>query len=634
MSIFLALTVVGIVTGGLYALTSSGLVVTYTVSGVFNFAHGAIGMVAAFLCWQLVVPAHVPIALAMVLVVFVVAPLFGGLVERIVMRRLRGAPSEVSLVVTIGLMLTLLGLAQTVWPASEPRVAPQLFFGDSVGILGINVTYEQILIVVVVIAVAIGLRVFLYNTGPGIAMRAVVDDGDLAACAGISPVRYSQLGWALGAMLAAAAGILIAPLTTLDATGLTLVVVEGYAAAVLGRLRNLPLTFVGGLVLGLALTYGTGYLPLGEVLNTVQPAIPVIFLFAALLLLPEQAFRSARLQISLLRVPRVPGRNEVVAAGILFVGAIWLLTEVLSASGLVVTGHALAYALIALSLVPLVGYGGQTSLCQLTFAGIGAFIAGHVADGGSVLALAAAVGVTAVAGAIVALPALRLRGLYLALATLAFAETMDTVFFGNPDAFPENGLLLRRFNLPGISLQGDRPFVLMTAVVFVVVAFAVLALRRSFMGRRIIAMAESPTACASLGLNRTWTRFGLFALSAGIAGLGGAIYGEQQHIVGANDFAYLNSLLMLLLITLGGVRCVSGAAIAAFALAIFPVIEVHVSWLSQIAYLFTGLAAVSLGQKPDGIMGDLAQARTKLIGSRIGIRLAQWRSSFGAGSPL
>src|SRR5579871_2994074 len=115
MSIFLELTVIGIVTGSLYALTSTGLVVTYATSGVFNFAHGATGMLAAFCFWQLVVPWHVPIALAFFLVVFVGAPAFGAAIELLLMRNLRGSPPEITMVVTIGLMLTLLGLASTLW---------------------------------------------------------------------------------------------------------------------------------------------------------------------------------------------------------------------------------------------------------------------------------------------------------------------------------------------------------------------------------------------------------------------------------------------------------------------------------------------------------------------------------------
>src|SRR5207253_277113 len=127
----------------------------------------------------------------------------------------------------------------TIWRSSEPRIPPSLFPGRSERIFGIFVTYHQIVIVALVAAVALGLRFFLYNTSPGIATRAVVDNADLAGLAGISATRYSQLGWALGSMLAALAGILIAPLTNLEAGSLTLLVVQGYAAAMLGRLRSL-----------------------------------------------------------------------------------------------------------------------------------------------------------------------------------------------------------------------------------------------------------------------------------------------------------------------------------------------------------------------------------------------------------
>ena len=613
MSIFLELTVIGIVTGSLYALTSTGLVVTYTTSGIFNFAHGATGMVAAFCFWQLVVPWHVPIGLALVLVVFVGAPLFGAAVELLLMRNLRGAPPEISIVVTVGLMLALLGLASTVWSPNTYRIPPQLFLGHSVRVFGIHITYHQVAVLAIVTVVAIGLRFFLHNTNAGTATRGVVDNADLAAIAGISPNRYSRLGWAIGSSLAALAGVLIAPLTYLTTTGLTLLVVQGYAAAMLGRLKNLPRTFIGGLLLGLSITYGTGYFPVGPLLQYVEPSIPIIFLFIFLLLIPQRSERAARQRLSVLRVPRVPGRNESLISGAVFVAVVWVVTGQLSPANLIIAGHSLAYAVIALSLVPLVGYAGQISLCQLTFAGVGAVVASHFNHGGSILALLAAAGVSAVLGALVALPALRVQGLYLALATLAFAEAMDAAFFSNTHVIGGQGaIFLQRFNLPGISLQGGRAFTVMIAVVFALLGIGVVALRRSFLGRRLVALAESPAAYSSLGLSQIWTRLGVFALSAGIAGLGGALYGEQQLIVTSNDFLYLTSLLLLLLAMLGGIRCVSGVLFAAVTLGLFPILQQHLPQFNDVAFLLTGLTAISLGRNPNGAAGDISHARQQI----------------------
>jgi branched-chain amino acid transport system permease protein len=433
----------------------------------------------------------------------------------------------------------------------------------------------------------------------------VVDNDQLAALSGASPARYGQLGWAVGSMLAALAGILLAPLVTLDAQTLTLLVVDGYAAAMLGRLRNLPLTFAGGLLIGLGVSYAVGYLPGGNILSDVEPAVPVALLFIFLLAMPQRSRRTPRLAPSALRVPRVPGLRESLIVAAVFVAVVFVVSGRLSAASLLTVGHGFAYAIIALSLVPLIGYSGQPSLCQLTFAGLGAYAMGQVAGGGSLLGLLAAAGLAAAAGAVIALPALRLQGLYLALATLAFAELMDTEFFGNTNVLGLNlAIFIGRVNLPGISLQSGQAYLVMLAVVFAAAAVGILALRRSVFGRRLAAMGDSAQNAASVGVSTNWARLAIFAGSAGLAGLGGALYGGQQAAVGPDDFSFLASLVLVLLVYLGGVRSVTGVFVASMIFAVFPLIQSHITALSNIAFLFTGLAAISLGRNPNGMIGN------------------------------
>ena len=190
--------------------------------------------------------------------------------------------------------------------------------------------------------------------------------------AGASPARFGQYGWAIGAFLAALAGILLAPLVTLDINTLTLLVINGYAAALVGRLKNLPLTFAGGVVLGLVESYAIGYLPVGTLLSNIKPVVPMVFLFLVILVVPQGRLRAAGRAIAL-RVPRVAGWRESVIAGVVFVAITWVVSAHLSSTNLATAGHGMAFAIIMLSLVLLVGYGGQVSLCQLTFAGLGAF---------------------------------------------------------------------------------------------------------------------------------------------------------------------------------------------------------------------------------------------------------------------
>jgi branched-chain amino acid transport system permease protein len=199
----------------------------------------------AFTYWELTVKDGLPEWLGLLIVLGVLAPLLGALLERLLMRQLHGATVSTQLVVTLAVLLALIGLASIRWSPTEPRVLPQFFEGHQVGIFGVNVTYHQLVMVGVAILVAAFLRLLFYRTRLGVAMRAVVDDPDLAAMAGASPARVQQLSWALGASLAGLAGILLAPLVNLDILTLTLLVINGYAAALVGRLRSLPLTAAG-----------------------------------------------------------------------------------------------------------------------------------------------------------------------------------------------------------------------------------------------------------------------------------------------------------------------------------------------------------------------------------------------------
>jgi branched-chain amino acid transport system permease protein len=592
--------VVGIIYGCLYALTATALVVTYATSGIFNFAVGAMGMFMAFVYWQLAVGWGIPWPLALAIVLLVVAPLMGALIERVLMRHLYTASLGVTLVVTLGLLLFLLYLADWAWTSSRTRNLPTIFPGDF-RLFGVVVTDYQVMVLIVSIGVAVGLRLFFKLTRAGITMRAVVDDRELTARTGASPSRISQLSWMLGSSLAALAGILIGGgnLEQLDQFNLTILVISGFAAAVVGRLKNLPLTVAGAMVLGLLTAFGTGYLPV-SLLSNLEPVIPMILLFVVLLVLPQDRLRTARFGRSKAR--RTTGLRSSLALGAAFVAGCWLVSLILSPGNLITFGEGIVLGVVMLSLVLLTGYGGQVSLCQMTFAGFGAFFMGKILGGDSIVGLVAAFVLPAAVGAVLAVTVLRLRGIYLALATLAFAYGMDNLFFDRELGF--GGIL----KVGRVGLHSQRAFLVEVAVLFALCAIGVLALRRGEFGRRLAALNDSEVACASIGMDITMTKVVAFTLAAGIAGLGGALYGGWQGQVGPNDFQMLVSLLILLIVALGGLDTVAGAFAAALFYALQPVIQQHVS-IPNITGLLVGLGAVSLGRNPSGIVGQVSDLR-------------------------
>jgi branched-chain amino acid transport system permease protein len=256
-------------------------------------------------------------------------------------------------------------------------------------------------------------------------------------------------------------------------------------------------------------------------LQGLRLAIPSILLFVVLLVLPQDTIQGARATVrrNVVGVASLP-RTLLGGAGL--VVAVWGVTGLLSPGNVVNLGTGLALGLVMLSLVPLTGWGGQVSLCQMTFAGLGAFAMARLGHGGSPWGLVAAAVLAGAVGAAVSLPALRLRGLYLALATLAFASAMDDMFFPSATAFGFDGsVAIPRPRFFGITMASNRSFVIFLAAVFALIAMALLALRRGPFGRVLAAMKDSEAACATLGLNLTTTKLVVFTLSAALAGVAG-----------------------------------------------------------------------------------------------------------------
>ena len=622
---FLIYSVLGLSAGAIYAVAAGGLVLTYTTSGIFNFAQGAIGMLGAFTYWQFTYGWGWPAPLSLVIVLGVVAPLFGAALESGILRGLEQTTEAVRVVVTVAILSALVGLALWIWPPNVARPFPAFFNGDKITIVGAAVTVHQLISMGCAVLVAIGLAVLLRRTRIGTDMRAVVDNRALLVVFGGSPDRVSALSWALGSSLATLAGILIAPTLQLSVLPLTLLIVNAYAAAIMGRLARLPATFVGAILLGLAESYGVGYLSnRGDFLAGIRPAIPVIVLFVVLLILPHARLRGNVSKRSLDWFPSPTVRRSAMYATV-FVVLAFVVGPHLSVANMYTVNRAIALGIVALSLIPLVGYAGQLALCQMSFAGIGALTMAYVAPGGSPLGLLAAFVVAAVVGALVAIPALRLSGIYLALSTAAFAIVLDRWIF-TQDAlrifgwriplFGIYSLQVPRVQMPGISFGSDRAQLVLLAIVFSLVALAVVTIRRSRYGRVLLAMRESPAACATLGLRLTVTKLSVFALSAGIAGLGGALYGGLQTAVPADAFSFFQTLPVLLLAVVGGIGAVGGAVAGTVLLGLFEAISRIWPSTANLIAVAPGLAGIGLVRNPGGIASDLHAAVSMLRSRR------------------
>jgi branched-chain amino acid transport system permease protein len=635
---FIIFTIGGLATASIYAITSSGLTLTYATTGIFNWSHGAIGMVAAFAYWQFHIGWGWNPVLSLAICLLVMAPILGIILEVGVMRRLEGTSEAAKLVVTLALALAMVAIVNWIWNPLTYRALPPLFPGETLVMGPIRISYNDVIVLAVALFVAVALRVLLYRTRLGVTMRASVDDRRLLVLNGASSTRSARSAWVVGCVLAALAGILVAPTVTLSASALTLLIVDAYAASVIGRLKSIPMTFVGAIILGLAVSYSVAYLPQNSYVQGFEGAVPALVLFVALLLLPQSRLRGHRLLRSreLAIIPTWTGTG--IFLGAVVVGSIMVAT-VVSKSNLYSLNRVWGFAIIGLSLVPVVGFAGRLSLCQMTFAGIGAVVMGHAGASGDPLAILAAGGICAIVGVIVALPSLRLSGIYFALATAAFATAMDAwIFplpafnlFGDQFALFGNGsLTFVPFRVGVFTTSGQEAQFIVGALIFAALVGVVVFIRRSEFGSQLFAFKDSPAACATLGMNTRVPPIAVFAISAAIAGIGGAIYGQALGSAAPDVFQFLSGLSLLLTMVIIGIGSVGAGAGTGLFLG-GPALSNFFPSLLQLQSVLVGGTAIGVGTSPNGLipsglrpMWSSVARRRSLVFGIIGSVISLW----------
>lgn len=628
-STILSFLITGVALGSIYGVAAQGLVVTYATSGVFNFAQGAIGMFLAFVYWEFRVDIGLPTIVGILLTVLVAAPLMGVLIERGIMRFLADSPIVAQLVVTIGLMLGLMGLASSVWNPNTSRTIPTFFGTSGINLGGTFLPYYRVITIATGIVVALVLRFLLYHTRLGITMRAVVDNRDLTVLNGARPASATMTAWALGSSMAALAGIFLAEeLSTLDPSTLTLFIIDAFAAAIIARLRSLPMAYVGGLIIGLSLSFQENFLNWTGRWTSAPQAIPAALLFIAVLFIKDTRIkgRSKPRQYA----DRIPSTPNLVAGLIAMIVICAICAATLNETNQREVTLIVLTAFVMLSMVPLTGWANQISLAQITLVGCGAFAVVEWGFHGNVLGLLIAAAFTVPVGMVMAGPAIRLQGIYLALATMAFARLAEFLFFDQPNVFGNGniqaanlsvfGLQVENpFSFLGISFAQGAGFLIFTAILFAAIALIVVAVQRRSFGRRLVALRDSPDAASMLGMSLTLTKLGVFMFSAAIAGLAGGLFAFYYGSVGTTDFQVTVGLPYLLLLVVGGVSVVGGTVAGG-------IILVQFAWFNQafpdntfltwFANLGPGLMGIGIGQNPEGLWEHSVQNVVKL-GNRI-----------------
>ena len=570
MSDYLPFLVVGVVAGSLYGLAGVGLVLTFRTSGVFNFAHGAIAAAAAFFFYTL----HVEHGVAWPVAAIVAVVLFGvvvGSVLELVTRPLANAPDAVGIIGTVGLLLGVQGILYLIY-GNSARTMPSFLPESGFTLSGVHISWGQVISIAIAFFGTAILYMFLQRARLGVAMRAVVDNPRLVDLSGDPPDRIRRVGWMLGAAVAAIAGILLAPLLSLDVNLLTLLVVQAFGACAVGAFSSLPLTFVGGIGVGVAASLATKVFTT-QPLTGLPPSVPFIVLVAVLLLVPTSRLPGARggRRNLIAAAPRARSVGTTVTGAVVAVGLI--LVPFVVGTKLPVWTTGLAYVVVFSSLALLTWGSGQISLCHAAFLAVGTTTMAHLVEAGVPwlpALLLAGLAVVPV-GVLVAIPAIRLSGLYLALATLGFGIFMQNVIYPSALMFSVDlSVEMPRPRLGPFDGNDGRTLYFVMLVIVTLCVVAMLAIRRGRFGRVLGALAESPTMLSTHGLNTSVARMLVVCLSAFFAGIGGALAVTQTGAASGATFGPIQSLFYLAVLGICGTRRLQSPALAALLFSVVP----------------------------------------------------------------
>jgi branched-chain amino acid transport system permease protein len=635
--------IVGLGAGAAYAAIAMALVTTYRGTGVINIAQGAMAMWAAFVYDELrrqgdlVLPVgrvHLGEGLSTwpALVVGVAtAALLGLILHLVVFRPLRSAPPLAKVVASVGVAITLEALVVLRFGTGRRAVPPALP-DDPVRVGALTFSRDRIWFAAVVVAIAVMLWAYGRFTRAGLATRAAAESERGAILLGYSPDRLAAATWVLAAVVGGAVAVLVSPTVGLEPVTWTMMVVPGLACALVGRLTSVGVACVAGLALGaieseITLLSARDWWPEWATVGVAQ-TLPLLVIVAALFLLGRHLpARGAATADPLPTVPmprvRAPVVGALVAAGV----AALLLTEGSYRFGVITS---MIVALMALSLVVLTGFVGQISLAQAAFAGSAGFVLSKIGTGlpFPLPLLVAALAATAL-GLLVAVPALRVRGVQLAVVTLAAGVAIEQFVFQNPKLTPTTGNLIPDPRIFGVDLAVRRgadlarwQFGILVLVVLALAALAVANLGRSGTGRALLAVRSNESAAASVGVDVAAAKLIAFGMSAFLAGLGGALIGYSRGQLSATSFGVSVSLTLLAFAYLGGITSIGGALVAGTLapLGIGYVVLDRTANLGEHYLLVSGVLLVATAILNPGGIADGVRRRAAALRSRPGGR--------------
>jgi len=624
---FLQFVLLGMAAGGVYALVSLSVVTVYRGSGIINFAAGGFALLGASLYYEL--SKYMSAWPAVILAVLLCGA--GGLIVQLgVMYPMRRSAPIVRVVATLGIMAILANAGDLRYGANSTIFVPSFLpngvvhFGTSIG-----VGDAQVIVFIVGLVVIVALQLVYRYTAFGRLTTGVAENERATAALGWSPQLIAAVNWSLGGLLAGLGGILLVPIAGFVVSPLVLVVIPALSAALIGGFRSFPLAFLGAELVGVLESLSTKYIQTPGWSSAVPFIVIIVLLVARGRALPLRSHFADRL-------PRIGSAGiqwrKVVPWTAVSIGSLFLFTN----SWALAVSTSVYFAFICLSIVVVLGYGGQISLAQISLAGIGALAATRVAAVFGVPFLPALlIGVVAAvaSGLVVALPALRVRGVNLAVITLGLAEVITAVVLSNPSY---TGGVFTGTVVPPAQLFGwnisfahyPQRYAAVEIVLLVLCTLMVANIRRGRTGRRLLSVRSNERGATSIGISVMGAKLYAFGVSAALAAVGGVLIGFQYANVDFTQFDVLTSVQSVVLAVIGGVGFISGAAFGGGVgqNGLFQEILNH--WINvsggTFALVLSFVIVPTLILQPDGAIAALRETREK-IGDALRRRLGRDR---------
>lgn len=634
MDQLLLFALLGLGQGALIAGMSLGVVVTYRGSGIINLATGAVAMLAGYAYWALRSD-HFGLSLgpaASLAGALAAAAAAGLLSEYLAFRPLRNAPPLAKLAASLGLLLTaqaavLLGFG------TQPQQMPSLLSDQAVTVLGAVIPVDRFVLAGVVVALTLGLTALYRWTRFGLATRAASENEQAALLAGLSTKEISLTGTLIASLVAGGIGVLAAPIVQLDSTTLPLQIVPALAAALFARFTSLGIACTAGLLIGVlqsVLSYLStqSWFPTdnGNALPGVQQLLVFACMIVALFL--RGAEIPGRGEHTQQHLPAVPLPERLLRTALMSAGVCAVALTVFPFDFRQALTNSLIGAVIVMSIIVITGYVGQISVVQLALSGTAGFLLSHLTAGahlpfpfGPLVSVVAAT----VLGVAIGASALRVRGVSLAVVTLAAALAMEQALFANSSFGGLGGVQVPSPEVFGVSLgtdaafrgmDGSEPspvFGYLVLAVTVAIGLYVANLRRTSLGRQMLAVRSNERAAAAAGINVRNVKVAAFGISSFVAATAGTLYAYNFSSVSAGRFTALASLGLLAFAYVGGITMVSGAVFAGLLSTEALVPHALQEWFGisgTWALLFAGVSLiVTLVMNPDGIAGARHRGR-------------------------